>query len=454
MGTGFTISGEELPPGSTVDFVWVTWDGSYATETGPENVVFLERRFPEKRESLGSATVDAEGRVSASFVAPEDYGETHDIYGVVDGEDVAKAGFRILRTASFSPARGPIGTPITISLKGVGRKPWDNTMSVLYDNKYTGFVTAVTTKGTVSFQIRAAGPVGEHVIQVTGASPGTPYLNLQQSPVAHIPMDFFWNFTVTGDNGAPSLTLDWPDANLALGISDATPKTTATAGQADPGVSAALEPARGPILSPTTLRASGLSPSAEVEVLWVTTRGNRSSPTGWTLSELPLLTATTKSDGSLTADVQIPDDLGGWHVVQLRQGGEVLKEVPYYVERSLVTVTPAKVKAGETFTVHIKGIGWTELDNSVAVTYDNAYIGYACGFNTNGDITMILTATGDVGTHLIDLYPMIYRAKGVNSHPEEYWNYEIPHLTALRDQPGLALGYRLPIFRLSVEIIP
>ncbi len=87
VGTGFTISGEELPPGKTVEFMWVTWDGKYATDTGPENVVFLERQFDERRVSLGSVTVDAEGKISVSFVAPEDYGETHDIYGVIDGED-------------------------------------------------------------------------------------------------------------------------------------------------------------------------------------------------------------------------------------------------------------------------------------------------------------------------------------------------------------------------------
>ena len=131
----------------------------------------------------------------------------------------------------------------------------------------------------------------------------------------------------------------------------------------------------------------------------------------------------------------------------------MLKEVPFYVERSLVTVTPAKVKVGEPFKVEVKGIGWTELDNGLAVNYDNANIGYACGFNTNGDITLTLIASGETGTHLIDLYPMIYRAKGQIQHPEEYWDFMLSHLTALEDSPALALGYRLPIFRLAVEVV-
>ena len=128
-----------------------------------------------------------------------------------------------------------------------------------------------------------------------------------------------------------------------------------------------------------------------------------------------------------------------------------MAEVPYFVDRSLVTVSPKRVKAGEAFTVHIKGIGWTELDNGVAVTYDNAYMGYACGFSSNGDITLNLIAAGPPGTHLIDLYPMLYRAGG--GRATEIWNFQVPQLTALQDHPGLALGYRLPIYRLAIEVV-
>ncbi len=454
MGTAFTITGEGFPQEKPIDFVWVTWDGSYATHAGPENVVFLERRFAQKRVFLGKATSDAQGRVSVHLAAPEDYGEVHDIYAVVDGQDVGKAGFRILRTVNLTPTEGPVGTPITITIKGIGWKPFENTMALRYDNKYTGFVSAVTTRGTVSFQIRAAGPIGKHVIQLTGASAATTYLNWAQSPVGYIPADFAWTFTATKDGGSLPLTIDWPDAGRVTRLGDNAPRTTATVHQAAPGLSAVLEPSSGPILSSATLQASGLTSSTEAELIWVTTRGNRVSPTGWRLSEVPLLKATALQNGSLTAKVQIPDDLGGWHVLELKQDGKVLKEVPYYIERSLVTVTPLRVKAGGTFTVQVKGIGWTELDNSMAVTYDNAYIGYACGFNTIGDITLNLIASGSPGTHLIDLYPTIYRAKGNLPHPEEFWNFELPHLTALQDSPGLALGYKLPIFRLAIEIIP
>ena len=63
------------------------------------------------------------------------------------------------------------------------------------------------------------------------------------------------------------------------------------------------------------------------------------------------------------------------------------------------------------------------MDNTVAATYDNAAIGYACAFNSNGDVTINLVATGHPGTHLIDLYPAIY--KGRDNVP---WNYQTPFL--------------------------
>jgi len=35
-------------------------------------------------------------------------------------------------------------------------------------------------------------------------------------------------------------------------------------------------------------------------------------------------------------------------------------------------------------------------------------MGYGCGFNSNGYMVVHLHATGGVGTHIIDLYPMLY----------------------------------------------
>ena len=446
VGTSITVAGEGLTPRKMVELLWATVEGSYDLKPSAETIEFYDRKFSPKRVPLGTATTDAEGRLSETFSVPEDYGETHDIVAMVDGQEVAKGGFSVVRNVTISPLQGPVGTPITIEVKGLGWTPFTNTLAVLYDNNYPGFMSAVTTAGSARAQIRAAGPPGKHVIRVANASAAVPYLNLQQSPVRQHP-EFRFDFTITGDAGPPPLTLDWPDGSR-VAASSSLQRTASSSIAVAPGIRASLSPASGPILSEATLQAAGLPPDAALDLLWISAKGNRISPSGWNLIQNPVGKAQVGEDGSLSTAVGVPDDLGGWHAVRLVQGEKVLAEVPYFVERSLVGVTPARVKSGETFTVQIKGVGWTELDNGVAVTYDNAYLGYACGFNSQGDVTLNLVAYGGPGTHLIDLYPMIFLGHGKGP-----WLYNLPQLTFAQDNPGLALGYRLPAYRLAVTVV-
>ncbi|MSP38552.1 MAG: hypothetical protein EXR70_08695 [Deltaproteobacteria bacterium] len=456
VGASFTISAEGLAAGKKVEFFWTTVDAQYLTKVLVDNVEYHERNYDEKRVSLGSATVDGQGRVSLKLTAPEDFGEVHDIHGAIDGQDLVRGGFRILRSAAITPSEGPVGTPIVVTVHGMGWRGFEQFMGLRYDNKYTGEISAVTTKGSATFQIRAAGPAGKHVIQLnnsTAYAPGA-YLNTQQSPQAYIyshlgnQQEFRFTFNVTKDAGPPPNKLDWPEATRVAKLSADAARTTMSMKPVAPG-SIQLSPTSGAVHTKTVMNAKGLPPSSEVGLHFVTARGNRMTPSGWNLDNVALTTATTKADGTLTTNLQIPDDLGGWHVVKLVAHDRVLAEVPFYVEQSLVKVNPRRVKVGEPFTIQIKGSGWTELDNTVAVTYDNAAMGYACGFNSNGDITINLVASGAPGTHLIDLYPAIY--KGKDRVP---WNYQTPFLTYARDFPALALGYKLPAYRIAIEVVP
>lgn len=445
VGTRFTLSGEGLPPGKKVEFFWRTVEGSYKTEIVKNRVVFRERVFSPARVPLGTATADAQGKVTATFSVPEDYGEIHDVYAAVEGQDVAKGGFFVTRSFELSPPSGPVGTPVTLTVKGLGPGPFNSTMGLRYDNKYTGWISATVTKGTAKAQFRAAGPVGKHLIEAIPASHLTPYINVEQSPVSHLIPYRAW-FEVTGDRGTPANTLDWPDIER-VNRSSAIPRTTiGLANLAAPNARVTLVPDTGPIESSVALEATGLQAGA-VNLEWVTVTGN--DLFGWNLFQEPLGQATVGQDGSLKASVKIPHSLGGWHAIWVTQGDKLLTEAPFFVQRSLLEVTPARVKAGEIFKVQIKGVGWTELDNGVSVVYDNAFIGYACGFSSQGDVTLWLAATGGPGTHLIDLYPMIYDS----GYPGWPWQYNMPQLTALEDHPSLGLGYRLPIYRLAIEVV-
>lgn len=447
-GTKFTITGQGLKPSTRLDFVWQTVDGSYKTELVNNELQYIDRQWTPRRASLGQVTTDAEGKFTGNFTAPEDFFGVHDIYALVDGTEAAKAGFAIERTFELTPREGPVGTPIKVRVTGLGSSAYTSTGAIRYDNTYMGFVSATTTHGTAEFLMRAAGPVGSHVIQFDGASHALPYLNIEQSPVASI-NKWAVPFRVTKDNGAPTNTLEWPDQTR---VSAAPKQGRTTVGgsniAAGSTARATLAPAAGPIKTASKLDVTGLPPGTAVDLHWMNVTGNRVVG-GWSLVETPLGKATVSADGKISAPIAVPDTLGGWHAIRVVAGDKTLAEVPFFVERSIDSVTPQKVKAGEKFTVHVKGIGWTELDNGVAVTYDNTYVGMACGFNSNGDVTMLMVATGEPGTHLIELYPMIYD----NAHGKYPWQYNLPHLTFAQDHPSLDLGYKLPVYRLAVEVV-
>jgi hypothetical protein len=452
VGTPFEVTADGLPSGRTVEWQWLTWDGWYATEPSAETVAYQKRTFSEKRVSLGRTTVDEQGVATATLSAPEDYGEVHSIFAVVDGNDLARGGFRILFSAELSQTEGPVGSPIEIKVKGMAAMLFSgSTLAVRWDNNYTGMLTATTTQGTATGRIRVAGPVGDHFVVLNAG--GTPaYLNIHQSPY-----DFWYThlenqeelrlpFRVTADLGAPADMIDWPQSDRVAKLDSTAPRTAMTATML-PGISADFSPAAGPILSTPMLRAQGLDPSSEVQMWWVTARGNRVTPSGWSLEDVPLPSAMASPTGEVTVPVTVPDDLGGWHALKMAQNGRVIGEVPYYVERSLLEVSAHQVQAGDTVEIHLKGIGWTELDNGFAVTYDNSHIGYACGFNSNGDVVLTILAAGGPGTHLVDLYPMVYAGKDPKAW---YW---APVLTYADDFPALALGYRLPAMRIAFEVI-
>jgi hypothetical protein len=445
-GTSFTISGSGLPAGKDVSLTWSTANVTWLVDPRPDTVDYLGRQTTKFPIVLGHATTDANGAFKVAFTAPKDWGGIHDIYAVVDGVQYAKGGFLVARAASISPKSGPIGTPITITYSGLGSSLYEGGAALLYDSKFVGAMTANWTRGVAVAQIRASGPVGRHVITLRNAV-NFGYLNVAQSPLPWT-TEFNLSFKVTKDAGRPAARLDWP-VNVAA-TNDA--KTTLQLSAATSGATASLSTTSGPVNTKVDLNASGLTASAPVVLQWSTVVGNRVNCTGtcWTFSAVPLGTATAAADGTLKTPVTVPDGLGGWHVVQLLQDGKVVAQTPFYVKRSLAGVPKLVVKEGQTFAIHLKGLGWTQLDNTIAVDYDNSYVGYGCGFNSNGDVLIYLTATGGPGTHLIDGYPLLY------TQQPSYANTPygmVPFLSYANDEPALALGYQLPAFRLAITVV-
>ena len=204
------------------------------------------------------------------------------------------------------------------------------------------------------------------------------------------------------------------------------------------------DPQSGPVGTRMAVHGRGFQPGERVQLRWYRLVGNRVSGQGWEGQWLDLAEARAGADGSVHVELSAPDDLGGWHPLEARGDRGSAAQSGFTVTPSAFSLTPQEGPAGTVVTVHLKGVGWTETANIYTLVYDNGYVGYACGFNSQGDVTIELPVSGEPGWHFIDLYPAIYKgrdASGVN-------NFRIPQLTYRDDHPGEVL----PAFRFAFRV--
>jgi hypothetical protein len=195
---------------------------------------------------------------------------------------------------------------------------------------------------------------------------------------------------------------------------------------------------------PAVARSEGLEPRKKYQLNWTRVVGNRMSGTGW--EESSTVVAESQADGSGRAEFHfnVPDDLGGAHGLWI-DTGSAKQLATYWITPTAFPLDVSRGPVGTTFAVHLKGVGWTETANIYHLVYDNNYVGYACAFNSQGNVEIPIKATGAPGWHFIDLYPGIYR--GTETRPN---NFRIPQLTYAQDHPG----EDLPAFHFAFEVTP
>jgi hypothetical protein len=418
VGTAVQATATGLPAGKTVDLTWKTVTGGWVVE---DYYHFKGKKYTDATSSLGRFPVDSSGTLDARFSIPEDYGGVHDIVALIDGAPVAQNGVEVSQSFEMSPRSGPIGTPVEVRVKGLGWRTMESTWVVNWDNNLVGFVSAAGSKGSAVARFRAAGPSGMHVVKLLTGWQGQGYLNHEQSPVAHLPRPQFEFETTPG-------VVDSPVAFAEPYQRQPIPATEINVANA----TLALSATQGPVGSRVTLQGSGLPAGKTLGVVWQTYVGNRVSGEGFEPRDTPLQDVTVGRDGRLDVPLTIPDDLGGLHSIALRDGDKTLGRAYFVTETSIVSIAPTSGPVGTPVTIHLKGVGWTEYDNIYIATYDNAYMGYACGFNSQGDVVINFVATGAPGTHIIDLYPGIYQ--GPSDVPQLL--YRQPQLTYADDHPG------------------
>ncbi len=431
-GTVVTVTGTGLPAGKSMDLVWNTVEGSWNL-TGSAREEYRGQVYKPVARVLGSLTTDKEGGLKTTFTVPEDFGYIHNITLMEGGVIRQQSAFSVDMAATIAPLKGPQGTQITINVKGIGSARMESPWIVLYDNKFTGWLSATTTRGTATAMIPATGGPGKHVIEIMEGPFTFAYRSIQQSPVPYLkPLTF--EFTITDEK--PLLPPPAVQQELPLERGQA-PAGSGTAIWTDPVFATAGTPAR--------LKGRGLPAGQSVDLIWTRVVGNRVAGQGWKESTTSLGKATVDSQGGLDLSFTVLDDLGGPHRIEARIGEQVAATTELTITPSAVWVGPTSGPVGTEFGINLHGVGWTETANIYLINYDNSYIGYTCGFNSQGNVTAYLKATGEPGWHFIDFYPGIYKGE----EPIGVDMFRIPQLT-YTDHPG----EKLPVLRFAFHVTP
>ncbi len=174
------------------------------------------------------------------------------------------------------------------------------------------------------------------------------------------------------------------------------------------GPALTLTPTQGPPTTPVTASGQGFPAGAAVDILWYTMVGSRVGDSGFTEASSTIATATADAQGSFTASFAIPYDLGGpAHRVEAVVGNATLATAHFTLTRQ-AWIEPTEGPEGTPIEVRLVGGGWTQYDNNVGITYDNAFLGFACSFNSQGNISVWVQAVGGAGPHVIGVYPALY----------------------------------------------
>jgi len=423
-GTPLSITAERLPPNQEFQLVWRTVKGKWKVD----NAEYHGREYDPVAYQIAKLKSDAAGKLTYKFEAPEDFGFVHDIVLQQPDRMFTQVGFSVDMTIDISPKEGPVGTPITVDVKGIGWRSLFNSWELLYDNQFTGWMSSVTTGGSAKFTIPATGRPGVHILEVIHGELTFPYRNMQQNPEPDRPR---WAIPFRITDGAPILP---PPAET---------QAQTEVRRLPPQGDLVAMPAFSAVLEPATVTGAGFEPGKSYKLMWTRVVGNRMTGRGWEVSANAVAEAAADAQGRATFQFKVPDDLGGEHGLYVDMGGGKKKEGSFWIKPTAFPIDVARGPVGTEFRLHLKGVGWSETANIVHVVYDNSYIGYACAFNSQGDVELIMKATGEPGWHFIDLYPGIY--KGQETRPN---NFRIPQLTFKDDHPG----EDLPMFRYAFEV--
>jgi hypothetical protein len=426
VGATVTVSGTEFAPNAKFDLMWQDVKGSWDVKNGE----YFGRIYKENWITLGPVQTDAQSGFKTTFTVPEGFGFTHDLVvlegGTTGGTIRGKLGFNVDMKISIDSTSGPLGSPITVSISGMGWRDYENSWMLLYDNKYTGVLTTTTTHGMGKAVIPATGGTGKHIIQVLQGSFTFAFMNIAQSPFPKTPT---WTFAYTVTDGAPIMPPAFNTQSNAV-VKGTTPAAT---GKAQVWTDVYLAP----VGTPMNILGRAFPAGAKVDLFYWGMTGNRVDGKGYEKVKKTIGAVTATATGDINFAFTMPDTHGGEHILFAEVAGTEVANTTFNLTPSAVSITPSSGPVGTIMDIQLKGLGWTVEENNYYMTVDNDYVGYTCGFNNYGTVDIMLPIAGTPGWHYVDFYPGVYKG----TEPGKIENYRVPYLT-YTDHPG----EKIPVF--------
>jgi len=180
-----------------------------------------------------------------------------------------------------------------------------------------------------------------------------------------------------------------------------------------------------------TVSGAGFQPNSQLPLSFSDRSGD--NILGFKLVNHPLKEVTAALDGTFSFTVKTPATLGGIHYIA---AGNLTRNsnATLFVQRT-ATINATQGPAGTTVAIVMRGVGWTFNTNTATLDYDNSYIGYGCGFFSDGNVTFYLTVTGAPGIHTIDVYPTVWWGPATQTNQLSI-EYRYPLFTP-QDHPAL-----------------
>ena len=180
-----------------------------------------------------------------------------------------------------------------------------------------------------------------------------------------------------------------------------------------------------------TVTGAGFAPNAQLPLVWTTRQG--SNIVGYKLVDKPLKNLTAGADGSFSFTWKVPPAVGGTHFIAAGNLTEKSNATLFIQRTAVLSTTEGPV--GTQIQIILQGVGWDFNTNIAAFDYDNSYVGYGCGFNSGGNVTFTIRASGAPGIHTIDVYPSVWWGPSTFANQQSI-EYRYPLLTP-QDHPEL-----------------